>query len=306
MPLPGPRSSCAGSHRLVAMVVACSSALAVVAAGRRGWPGVITGRSARPIRSSAAMPAFYVFSLPFLADRARHRPGAGRAGCAGRRRSVPRYRQLDLRLPVAAVGSPARAGGILPRWRRCSSCCWPPAPGCAVPSTCPAVGDVIFGATYADVAARMPAALLLVGVCSSGAALAVMHALTPRNWPIPVAAGSLRAGGRRRRDLQPACCSGSWSRPTSRRARAPFIQHNIDATRRAFALDAVEERELSRRCAADARRHRAQQRDARERPAVGSPAAARDVRPAPGDPHLLRLRLGGQRPLPHRRQRCGR
>jgi uncharacterized membrane protein (UPF0182 family) len=39
----------------------------------------------------------------------------------------------------------------------------------------------------------------------------------------------------------------------------------------------------------------------RERAAVGPRAAAPDVRPAPGDPHLLRLRLGRRRPLLDRR-----
>ena len=53
---------------------------------------------------------------------------------------------------------------------------------------------------------------------------------------------------------------------------------------------------------ADAGRSRAQCRDDRERAAVERAAAPRYVRPDSGDPHLLRLRLGRQRPLHHRRQ----
>ena len=55
------------------------------------------------------------------------------------------------------------------------------------------------------------------------------------------------------------------------------------------------------RCAAHPRRHRRERGHARQRPAVGSPAAAADVRADSGDPHLLRLRLGPQRPVQDRR-----
>ena len=55
------------------------------------------------------------------------------------------------------------------------------------------------------------------------------------------------------------------------------------------------------RCAAHARRHRRERRHARQRPALGSRAAAADVRADPGDPHLLRLRLGAQRSVHDRR-----
>ena len=44
--------------------------------------------------------------------------------------------------------------------------------------------------------------------------------------------------------------------PNEQARETPFIQHNIDATRRAFALDSVEERELSGDARAHARRHR--------------------------------------------------
>jgi uncharacterized membrane protein (UPF0182 family) len=103
---------------------------------------------------------------------------------------------------------------------------------------------MFFGATYADVAARMPAALLLVGVCLVGAALSAMHALTPRNWPIPVALGLyvLVAAGS---EIYAGVVQRFVVTPNEQARESPLIQHNIDATRRAFALDAVEERELS-------------------------------------------------------------
>ena len=103
---------------------------------------------------------------------------------------------------------------------------------------------MFFGATYADVAARMPAALLLTGVCLVGAALAAMHALTSRNWPIPVAIGIyvlVSAGS----EVYAGLVQRFVVTPNEQARESPFIQHNIDATRRAYALDSVEERELS-------------------------------------------------------------
>ena len=60
--------------------------------------------------------------------------------------------------------------------------------------------------------------------------------------------------------------------------------------------------QLLRRRRAHARRHRPQRRHDQERAALGSPAAARDVRPDPGAAHLLRLRVGRQRSLHDQRR----
>ena len=56
------------------------------------------------------------------------------------------------------------------------------------------------------------------------------------------------------------------------------------------------------RGAPDPRRSRAQRRHHRERAALERSAAARHVRTDPGDPHLLRLRRGRQRPLHDQRE----
>ena len=90
--------------------------------------------------------------------------------------------------------------------------------------------------------------------------------------------------------------------PNEQVRETPFIEHNIAATRKAFALDRRRGARAVGRCAAHARRHRRERRDARQRPALGSPAAAADVRADPGDPHVLRLRLGPQRSLHDRRR----
>ena len=103
---------------------------------------------------------------------------------------------------------------------------------------------VIYGPGYSDVSGRMPAALLLAAACMFGAALAVLQAFTPRNWPIPAAVALyivVAVGGEGYSTvLQRFVVS-----PNEQTLETPFIQHNIDATRRAFALDKVETRELT-------------------------------------------------------------
>ena len=104
--------------------------------------------------------------------------------------------------------------------------------------------SIIFGAGYADITARMPAALLLTVVSVAGAVLAVLHAFTARNWPIPVAAGLylvvMIGGGVYGTALQRFVVT-----PNEQAREAPYIEHNIQATRRAFDLDDIEVRELS-------------------------------------------------------------
>jgi uncharacterized membrane protein (UPF0182 family) len=103
---------------------------------------------------------------------------------------------------------------------------------------------VIYGPGYADVSGRMPAALILVAVCVIGSVIATLQALTPRNWPIPVAAALYlvaAVGG----EAYSSLLQRFVVTPNEQTRESPFIQHNIDATRRAFGLDKVETQELS-------------------------------------------------------------
>jgi uncharacterized membrane protein (UPF0182 family) len=103
---------------------------------------------------------------------------------------------------------------------------------------------VIYGPGYADVNGRMPAALILAVACVIGAALAALQAFTPRNWPIPLAAGLyllVAIGG----EIYSTVLQRFVVTPNEQTRETPFIQHNIDATRRAYALDRVESRELT-------------------------------------------------------------
>jgi uncharacterized membrane protein (UPF0182 family) len=91
---------------------------------------------------------------------------------------------------------------------------------------------------------RMPASLVLAAVCVVGALLALVQAYTPRNWPIPLAIGLYVRCPWAARCTAPSCNASSSPR-TSRRASRPTSSTTSTPTRRAFALDRVEERELS-------------------------------------------------------------
>jgi uncharacterized membrane protein (UPF0182 family) len=103
---------------------------------------------------------------------------------------------------------------------------------------------LIHGASYADVYARMPAALLQIAAGVLGAGLAVVHAFGRRNWPIPAAIALyalVSIGG----EGYASVVQRFSVSPNEQVRETPFIQHNIAATRRAFALDDVEQRPLS-------------------------------------------------------------
>ena len=103
---------------------------------------------------------------------------------------------------------------------------------------------LIYGASYADVNGRMPAALVLAVVSLIGAGLAALQASSRRNWPIPVAIALyflVSIGG----EIYSTLLQRFVVTPNEQVREAPYIQHNIEATRRAFALDTVEERGIS-------------------------------------------------------------
>ncbi|MEW6321072.1 MAG: UPF0182 family protein [Acidobacteriota bacterium] len=104
--------------------------------------------------------------------------------------------------------------------------------------------DIIQGATYTDVHARMPAALLLMGVSLIGVGLSVAQALGRSVWALPAAAVLYTVvlfGGEGYASLLQRFAVA----PNELEREAPYIAHNIAATRQGFALDRVEERELS-------------------------------------------------------------
>ncbi len=147
-----------------------------------------------------------------------------------------------------------------------------------------------------------PRSWVLVGAAVLGAVLALWQAFSDRQ---------VLAARRRCRRSTSSCSLGGTAyaaviqrfvvAPNEQVRETPFITHNIQATRAAFGLDGVAERPLSGEAQPHARRPRSQRGDDRQRAALERPAAARHVRPDPGDPHLLRLRRRRQRPLHDRR-----
>jgi len=103
---------------------------------------------------------------------------------------------------------------------------------------------VVFGASYVDVHARMPAYRLLVAAALVGAALAVYQAFSARLRPIIGAIGLYviaAVGG----SFYAGIIQRFVVAPNEQVRETPYIVNNIRATREAFALDRVEERSLS-------------------------------------------------------------
>jgi hypothetical protein len=108
----------------------------------------------------------------------------------------------------------------------------------------PAGSGAVYGASYADVMARLPALRLLMLLGVAGAALAVFHAVSTRSWPILAAVG-LYAVGLAGGVVYAGLVQRLVVSPNEQARETPYIVHNVAATRRAFAIDAVEARDVS-------------------------------------------------------------
>ncbi len=103
---------------------------------------------------------------------------------------------------------------------------------------------VVFGASYTDVNAQIPFLRISLVVLSLASLVALWQGFGPQRWPLPAAIAVYfvvtTAGG---------AYSGFVQRfvvtPNEQTKEEPFIRNNIEATRKAYALDRVEERELS-------------------------------------------------------------
>jgi uncharacterized membrane protein (UPF0182 family) len=110
-------------------------------------------------------------------------------------------------------------------------------------SPAPATATVAFGASYTDVHAGFPFLRATFVVLLVGAGLAVWYGFSRRTWPLGVAIALYFtvsiAGG-----IYAALLQRLIVTPNEQDREQKFIVHNIAATRRAYALDRVEEREL--------------------------------------------------------------
>ena len=113
-----------------------------------------------------------------------------------------------------------------------------------VPRLLTTPAGILHGASYVDVAARLWMLRFLVVVSIVGAGLAVFGASSLKLWPIPAAVGLYAlvflGGSAYAVFLQRIIVT-----PNEQETERPYIEHNIAATRRAFGLEQMEERELS-------------------------------------------------------------
>jgi uncharacterized membrane protein (UPF0182 family) len=108
----------------------------------------------------------------------------------------------------------------------------------------PTPSIVAFGASYSDVYARIPFLWITAGTLVVGAALAVWHGFGRRGWPLPLAIVMylvVSAGG----GLYAGFVQRLIVTPNEQDKERTFIEYNIAATRHAYSLDRVEERNVS-------------------------------------------------------------
>ena len=114
----------------------------------------------------------------------------------------------------------------------------------AIPQALVTPSGIIHGASYADVNARIPVQWALVVVCIIGAGLALYQATQARFWPVVSAVGLYLTvvviGSGYAYVLQRFLVA-----PNEQVREEPYIGYAIKATRAGFALDQVEERQLS-------------------------------------------------------------
>ncbi len=103
---------------------------------------------------------------------------------------------------------------------------------------------IVPGASYVDVNARMPALRLLMAAACLGALLALYQMVTARFWPL-AAAGVLYAVVSLAGTAYAAIVQRFVVAPDEQVRETPYIVNNIAATRAAFALDGVVEKQLS-------------------------------------------------------------
>ncbi len=113
-----------------------------------------------------------------------------------------------------------------------------------IPRTLTTPSGIVHGVSYADQAVRLPVLYILTVVAAVGALAAAYGALSSSIWPvIGAVAGYLVVsvvGGGAASLLQQFVVT-----PDEQTKEAPFLTHNIAATRVAFDLDNIDERQVS-------------------------------------------------------------
>lgn len=103
-------------------------------------------------------------------------------------------------------------------------------------------GGLVDGAGYADVHARVPVRYLLIVLMAFAGAAVVASAFLSTHYRVPaVALGGVALAGLLGGGLYPSAVQSVQVRPNELEKEEPYIARNIEFTRLAFDLDAVEE-----------------------------------------------------------------
>jgi uncharacterized membrane protein (UPF0182 family) len=114
----------------------------------------------------------------------------------------------------------------------------------SIPGTLTSQANVIHGASYVDLYARIPILRATVAVLILGSGLALFYGFTRSGWPLPVAVLLylvVSFGG----GIYSASIQRLIVVPDELNREQPYIVYGIAATRKAYALDRVEEREVN-------------------------------------------------------------
>ena len=113
-----------------------------------------------------------------------------------------------------------------------------------IPQTLLAPSSIVYGVSYADWHAKIPFLWVTYGVLVFGVALAIWHGFGRRGWPIPVAVG-LALVATITGSIYTGFVQAFIVTPNELDKEQQFITYNIAGTRKAYALDRVDERELT-------------------------------------------------------------
>ena len=244
----GPRSVAveANSLRVIGYALATVAAGLLAAVAATQWESWLFFRHAAPFGIRDPILGrdigFYVFRLPFLqlvqgllmaavvvaaVGAAAAYAATGMLALGGRGPYLGGSVQRHLTLLAAALFGVLAFGA----WLR-------------IPALLTQSSGILHGASYADVHARMPSLRLLVAAAVGAAVLSVVAALRGRLRLLLAAAGLYAAalfGG----EIYAALLQRFVVAPNEQVKETPYLLHNIEATRAAFALQDVAEREFS-------------------------------------------------------------
>ena len=161
----------------------------------------------------------------------------------------------------------------------------------------------LVGASYTDLHAELPA-LRVSAVLAVIVAVAVLIGGFRRQLGLygVLAIGAYVVVAVVGRGLFPPAMQKLLVAPTELTRETPYLRYHILATRQRLGDRQRRDPRAQRRGRSHAGRHPGQRADHRQRAALGPRPAAPDLRPAAGDPHVLRLRQRGRRPVLDRRE----